>query len=195
GAPGQVEALAQRNLAAIRAAGTRKVITACPRCALTLGTHPAYQGLEVQHTAQVLAERLDRLPAALVQEAVTFHDPCELARGLGEVRAPRQVLARVGGTTLEMDACREHTDCCGGGGGVRGAFTRLSLQMARARLEAAMDTGAEILLTECPTCLHNFRNARRLRDPVQVYDLSEYLALRLGLAQREATEENLAPTP
>lgn len=194
GAPGDVEALAQRNLAAFAAAGTRKVITACPRCALTLSTHPAYQGLEVRHSAQVLAERLDRLPKGLVDGAVTFHDPCELARGLGEVWAPRQVLARVGGTTLEMDACREHTDCCGGGGGVRGAFTRLSLQMARARLETAMTTGAGVLLTECPTCLHNFRNARRSRDALEVYDLSEYLALRLGLAQREA-DKYLTPTP
>lgn len=180
-----VETLAQRNLAAIQAAGTRKVITACPRCALTLRTHPAYQGLEVRHTTQVLAERLGCLPPGLAKESVTFHDPCELARGLGEVRAPRQVLARVGETIWEMEACREHTDCCGGGGGVRGAFTRLSVQMARARLEAAMATGAEVLLTECPTCLHNFRNARRSRDAVEVRNLSEYLALRLGLAPCE----------
>lgn len=176
-----VDPLAQHNLAAFDAAGTRKVITACPRCALTLRTHPAYQGLEVWHTTQILAERLDRLPPGLLQGAVTFHDPCELARGLGEVGAPRQVLARVGKATLEMEACREHTDCCGGGGGVRGAFTRLAVQMARARLEAAMATGAEVLLTECPTCLHNFHNARRSRDAVEVHNLSEYLALRLNL--------------
>jgi Fe-S oxidoreductase len=182
----RVEALAQRNLAAFSAAGTHKVITACPRCALTLSTHPAYRGLEVWHTAQVLAERLDRLPAGLAEGAVTFHDPCELARGLGETAAPRQVLARAAGTFVEMEACREHTDCCGGGGGVRGAFTRLSVQMARARLEAALATGAGVLLTECPTCLHNFRNARRSRDAVEVYNLSEYLALRLGLAPGEA---------
>lgn len=193
GAPGEVEALAQRNLAAFAAAGTRKVITACPRCALTLSTHPAYRGLEVRHTVQVLAEHLDRLPAGLLEEVLTFHDPCELARGLGEVWAPRQVLARVGGAIWEMDACREHTDCCGGGGGVRGAFTRLSLQMARARLEAAVATGAGVLLTECPTCLHNFRNVRRSRDPVEVYDLSEYLALRLGLVQREEPAPLLSP--
>jgi Fe-S oxidoreductase len=58
--------------------------------------------------------------------------------------------------------------------------------MARARLEAALATGAGVLLTECPTCLHNFRNARRSRDAVEVYNLSEYLALRLGLAPGEA---------
>ncbi|MGC8839316.1 MAG: (Fe-S)-binding protein [Anaerolineae bacterium] len=193
GAPGDVEALAQRNLAAFAAAGTRKVITACPRCALTLSTHPAYRGLEVRHTAQVLAERLDRLPRGFLEQPATFHDPCELARGLGEVKAPRQVLAWAGRDLLEMEACREHTDCCGGGGGVRGAYTRLSLKMARARLEAAMATGAEVLLTECPTCLHNFRNARRSRDAVEVYDLSEYLALCLGLAQRGEPNPFLSP--
>jgi len=46
-----------------------------------------------------------------------------------------------------------------------------------------------VLLTECPACLHNFRNARRSRDPIGVYDLSEYLAQMVGVIPQPAGDE------
>jgi Fe-S oxidoreductase len=178
GAP-MVEAVARHNLMAIAAKGTRKVITACPRCYLTLAHDPAYADLEVSHTTTFLAERAavlaDREPGAAEAPIVTYHDPCEIGRCLGTYDAPRQVIDAAGLALHEMSGCRELSNCCGAGGGVRGAYARTSVTIARQRYEEAAATGAAVLLTECPSCLHNLRNARRSRDTMEVANLSEYL--------------------
>jgi Fe-S oxidoreductase len=91
---------------------------------------------------------------------------------------------------LEMPNHREGSACCGAGGGLRGPQTRLSRQIARDRLQEAMQAGAQVLVTECNTCLHNFRNARRSRDPLEVYSLAEYLNyLVQGKKSPEARQE------
>ena len=43
---------------------------------------------------------------------------------------------------------RENAHYCGAGGGVRGTFTRLSIDIAKDRLKEAIDKKADILLTE-----------------------------------------------
>lgn len=45
-------------------------------------------------------------------------------------------------------------------------------------------TGAETLLTECSSCLHNFRNAKVRRQKVEVYDIPKFIAqlYRVGVS-------------
>ncbi len=169
-----VKALSEHNLAQIEAAHTRKVITACPRCYFTFSHDPAYAGLEVVYTTQLLAQIAPHLKT---ERKITYHDPCELGRLRGEYDSARRLLSGMTDEFIEMPHCGALSDCCGAGGGLRGAFTRLSLQIARRRLLDAQTTGADILLTECPSCLHNFRNARRRQDTMEVYNISEYLGL------------------
>jgi len=168
-----VDSLAQHNLTAILSTGTSKVITSCPRCWATLSQHPAYAGkLEVQHVTQFLAGFDWK---AMTGRVVTYHDPCELGRYVGEYDTVRAILGQVAPHFVEMPNSREASVCCGAGGGLRGVQTRLSVQIARGRLEEAMRTGAEILVTECYSCLHNFYNARRSTDNIELYNLSEFL--------------------
>ncbi len=172
GVPG-VPSLAEQNLERILSTGTNKVITACPRCFMTLSQKPEYAGkLEVIHTTQFLARFVW---SVLTDAQVTFHDPCELGRHMGEYEAPRTVLGQVTSHYVEMPGCKENTVCCGAGGGLRGVFPKLSLQASRTRVEEAIGTGSEVLVTECSSCLHNFRNARRSKDNLEIYSLSEYL--------------------
>jgi Fe-S oxidoreductase len=177
GAP-MVKGVAEHNLRAICAKGTRRVITACPRCYLTLAHDPAYSGLEVEHTTSFLAARAAEIEALTADEGappVTYHDPCEIGRAVGDYDDPRRAMRAAGLELREMAGCRELSNCCGAGGGVRGAHTRVSVAIARQRYEEGAETGAGVLLTECPSCLHNFRNARRSRDSMDVANLSEYL--------------------
>ena len=170
-----VEELIGRNLTAILATGTNKIITACPRCYVTFTRNPRYaEKLQVMHTVQYLA---NYSWSAATDDAVAYHDPCEMGRLLGDYESPRRILSQVAVNLKEMGKTRELTVCCGAGGGVRGLSTRLSLEMARSRLKQAMDAGANILVTECSSCLHNFRNARRSIDNIQLYNLSEYLSV------------------
>jgi Fe-S oxidoreductase len=170
--------LANHNLCAIQAKETRKVITACPRCYLTLAHDPAYAGLEVQHTTAFLSERAAELAAHTstgMPPQVTYHDPCEIGRCVGDYEPARVAIRAAGLGLREMAHSRELSNCCGAGGGVRGAYARVSINMARLRVEEAIASGAEVLLTECPSCLHNFRNGIRSKDRIEVANLSEYL--------------------
>jgi Fe-S oxidoreductase len=73
-----------------------------------------------------------------------------------------------------MPRNRELAKCCGAGGGVRGAYGVKSVKIARDRIAEANDT-AEILLTECFSCLHNFKNAKKRKQPIEIYSLSEFI--------------------
>ena len=76
-----------------------------------------------------------------------------------------------------MELPNHHADslCCGAGGGVRGAYAKNSLAMARQRLEQVEEVGAELLLTECNSCLHNFSNAKLRTQKFEVYTTSQFI--------------------
>ena len=53
-----------------------------------------------------------------VDQTVTFHDPCQVARRGGATEAPRVVMDALGVDLKEMAPTGDFNWCCGGGGGV-----------------------------------------------------------------------------
>ncbi len=73
---------------------------------------------------------------------------------------PRDVLKSIPGVELvEMERIREYGWCCGAGGGVREAYPEYSRWTASERIAEAKATGAEALVTACPWCERQFRDA------------------------------------
>jgi len=120
---------------------------------------------------------------------VTYHDPCHLGRlsepyhawtgkrvkygrylppskelrqgTHGIYEAPRNILRTIKGLKLvEMERSHEYSFCCGAGGGVREAYPDFSLATAFERIEEAVATGAEALVTSCPWCEAHFEKGR-----------------------------------
>jgi Fe-S oxidoreductase len=58
-----------------------------------------------------------------------------------------------------MERSKEYSFCCGAGGGVRSTYPGFSLATAEERIEEAVATGAEALVTSCPWCESNFEKA------------------------------------
>jgi len=82
---------------------------------------------------------------------------------------------------VEPRRTRENAMCCGSGGGLRGSFPEDSIEISRNRLSQIIEeTGAEILLTECPSCLHNFRNAKLRKQKIEIYNITEFIAQLLS---------------
>ena len=82
---------------------------------------------------------------------VTYHDPCYLGRHNGLYDEPREVLKRVPGLELtEMPDSRVDSLCCGGGGGRIWMETPKKERFSDLRLEQAIGTGAEVLVTLAP---------------------------------------------
>jgi len=65
--------------------------------------------------------------------------------------------------------------CCGAGGGVRGAYAKNSIAMARRRLKEVEEIGAEVLLTDCNSCVHNLVNAKLRKQKFEIRTTSEFI--------------------
>ncbi|GAH12659.1 unnamed protein product, partial [marine sediment metagenome] len=79
---------------------------------------------------------------------------------------PRVILRKleedVGIKFIEMYRIKNHSMCCGAGGGVRAGYPDFSLRTASLRCDEANAVGADILTTECPFCWRNLTDANDL---------------------------------
>jgi len=171
------ENLAGKNVERILATGARRVITGCPYCFRTFKNKPQYAGLkekgvEVLHVTQFLK---DYDFGVKTDKRVTYHDPCDLGRHCGIYEEPRQTIRKVASDFVEMPHSRADALCCGAGGGVRGAYPKNSLAMARRRLAEAEAVGAEVVLTECNSCVHNLANAKLRKQKFRVLNTTQFI--------------------
>jgi Fe-S oxidoreductase len=170
------EDLAQHNVREIKKTGAKTLITTCPYCYRVFKEHPAYKNLEIEikHITQFL-KNFDF--QVTTEKKVTYHDPCDLGRHAGIYEEPREIIMKIAPNFVEPRRTKENAMCCGAGGGFRGAFPKESVKIARNRLSQIIEeTEAEILLTECPSCLHNFRNAKRQKQKIEIYNITEFIA-------------------
>jgi len=69
-----------------------------------------------------------------------------------------------------MRSSKKDARCCGGGGGVRAGYRDLSLQMARRRL-LDVPEGVDYIVTSCPLCIRNLRDAGAGERVIDLVDL------------------------
>ncbi len=171
------QGLADKNVELILATGAKTVITGCPYCFRTFKNKAQYDrlrdaGIKIVHISQFLTDfDMD----VKTDKIVTYHDPCDLGRHCGIYDEPRKTIKKIAPNFVEMPHNRAEAICCGAGGGVRGAFPGNSIAMARRRLEEAEQVGAEILLTECNSCVHNLTNGKLRRQKFQIYTTTQFI--------------------
>ena len=159
------EDLKQKNLAVFNRFSARKIITNCPGCYHTLKYD---YGLDAYHVTQILSPR-PNANAETPARAMTYHDSCHLGRWSGIYDQPRQLLADAGWEVTELPDNRQHSLCCGAGGGVKSNFPELSNAIARQRL-AQVQNG--VLCTACPLCYAQFKENS---NGVEVLEFSQAL--------------------
>ena len=180
--------LVRHNVEAVRKAGAKRLVTACPSCYHTwrhdypriLGER---LGFEVLHATELLREIITTgmLRLKPFEQTVTYHDPCDLGRTSGIYDAPRDVIRAIPGVTLvEMEHHHEYSLCCGGGGDVEMADKDLTAAVARSRIEEAKATEAKVLLSACQQCKRTLAGAaRREKVRVRVMDVVELVARQM----------------
>ena len=143
-------------------------------------------------------------PRKKVDISVTYHDPCRLGRlgepwihwkgtkipgdrfvfdppkpyrrgTNGVYEPPRDVLKSLPGVKLvEMTRIKEYSWCCGAGGGVNESNPDFATWTAKKRLEEAVSTGAQALVTACPWCEKTFNEAiKESGSSLKIYDIVE----------------------
>jgi Fe-S oxidoreductase len=158
------------NVARILATGAKRLITGCPYCARTFNSKTQYAGLRekgvaVVHISQFLKDIDLGVRTGL---RVTYHDPCDLGRHCGIYEEPRGVIRKIASHYVEMEHHHAEALCCGAGGGLRGAFPKNSLAMARRRLAEAEAAEVDVVLTDCNSCVHNLSNAKLRKQKFKI---------------------------
>lgn len=196
GYQGEFLKYAESNIDSWNNLGAKIVVTSCADGFGTFRELYPRVGKKMNFEILHITELLDRLIkdgklrfTNKIPMQVTYHDPCNLARGAqvfipnpgkehrvlnqlvirdwqkvvrsnGVYAPPRNIIRNIPGMRLvEMERIEEYTYCCGAGGGVKEAYPDFALWTAKERLEEAKSTGAEALVTACGWCERNFNDA------------------------------------
>ena len=130
--------------------------------------------------ARYLREGRIKLDKTKFKGAVTYHDPCQIARNAGVMDEPRYILQHLTDDFREMTPEPKYNWCCGGGGGlVALGEETLDFRMKSSRVKAdqVKDTGATILATACENCHTQLSNLNdHYKMEMQVEFLSSMVA-------------------
>ncbi len=112
---------------------------------------------------------------ATFNHKVTFHDSCAGLREYGIKNEPRILLSKV--QQLELIEM-EHTDtCCGFGGTFAAKFHAISAAMTNQKVENALKTGAEYIVSTEASCLMNMEAyIRKHKLPIKTIHLADVLS-------------------
>jgi len=109
---------------------------------------------------------------------VTYHESCASKREYGLTNQPRLLLSKVKG--LELIEMEEPDSCCGFGGTFSVKFEGISSAMAQQKVEKALATGAEYIVSTDSSCLMNINGyIEKHKLPIKCIHIVDLLAANL----------------
>ncbi len=181
---GTLEDLAARNVASFLACGADVVVTDCASCGSTLKKYGKLLGTpeardfagKVRDFSELVWKELSFQPGGKpLALRLTYHEPCHLGRLQGVKEAPRALLASLPGVSFrEM---READRCCGAAGSFNLSHYELARKVGLRKVAAVAATGAEAVVTSCPSCMMQLKHLLALEgSEVRVLHLAEVLS-------------------
>lgn len=162
-------ALREYNEDKIKKAGIKTLVTSCAECFRTFSKDYKLD-LEIVHISQILDKNLDKLNIETKDTRVTYHDPCRLGRHMGVFDSPRNILTNVKGVTLkELNEARENAQCCGVSAWI--SCDQQAKYLLVEKLEKAMETKSQKLITACPKCLAHLNCVKNEKPPIKEFDI------------------------
>lgn len=140
-----------------------RIVTGAPMCLYTMETLYRSAGHRVRAKFEHVVERNPPIPPLKKGGpkggfSVAYHDPCYLGRYRKIYDEPRRLIEQVSGKPpVEFLLNRENSYCCGGGGLLPVSSPETADTITKNRIAQFRETGAELLVTSCPTCVQRFR--------------------------------------
>ena len=172
----------------LKSRGVKRIISIVPSCTSALRTLiPASvggDGLEVKHFCEVVLENISTYELRFPRKVkVAYHDPCQLSRNLGLIDEPRQILRAIDNVEIVEPewTTGECSTCCGGGGGFEAVFPELSQILATNRTKELVETGVDIIVTQCPGCIMQLKDGlKELKtNNIEILDLAQIVAMAM----------------
>ena len=166
------------NRRMILGSGCRTLVLSCPICYKIFKDEYALEGVEVLHYTQFIKRLADegKLKLTAGEERIVYHDPCELGRGCGVYKEPREVLAQVG-TLVKAAKEGDESICCGGSLGSLTLDTRDRAKITESSVANLLANNPHTIVTACPLCLKTFSES--VPETVKVQDFAETVSRHL----------------
>jgi L-lactate dehydrogenase complex protein LldE len=112
---------------------------------------------------------------AKYEARVTYHDSCQVLRGLGISSEPRRLLQQVRG--LELVEMQRSDVCCGSGDSFSIRFPHIAEAMVEEKVENILATGVEAVVGCEISCLMHIGGFLKHRGtPIRTMHLADILA-------------------
>ncbi len=166
------------NRRMILGSGCRTLVLSCPICYKIFKDEYALDGIEVLHYTQFIKRLVDegKLKLTAGDERIVYHDPCELGRGCGVYKEPREVLAQAG-TLVKATKEGDESICCGGSLGSLTLDTRDRAKITESSVANLLANNPQTIVTACPLCLKTFSES--VPETVKVQDFAETVSRHL----------------
>lgn len=166
------------NRKMILGSGCRTLVLSCPICYKIFKDEYALEGVEVLHYTQFIKRLVDegKLKLTAGDERIVYHDPCELGRGCGVYKEPREVLAQAG-TLVKATKEGDESICCGGSLGSLTLDTRDRAKITESSVGNLLANNPQTIVTACPLCLKTFSES--VPETVKVQDFAETVSRHL----------------
>jgi glycolate oxidase iron-sulfur subunit len=130
---------------------------------------------KVRSFSELLVEIEAEKPQGQVEATITYHDPCHMTtRYQGVVAQPRELIKNVPG--VEFKEMPEADWCCGAAGSYNVMHNDVSMKVLERKMGNVAKTEAEIVVTECPSCIMQLSmGARRQGLEIKVMNVSQLL--------------------
>ena len=181
------QSLAAENIELIKSYNVKQIVTTCPHCFNTLNKDYRDLGfsLPVEHYTVFLEKLVSKGRVKLRKDSFdcTYHDSCYLGRHNDIYEQPRVLLDVAGARVAEMDQSQSEGFCCGAGGGRILAEENLGERINNKRVGMAAETGAKMLVSNCPFCLTMFEDGIKglgMEESMVSKDIAEILVERLS---------------
>ncbi|WP_202923681.1 (Fe-S)-binding protein [Pontibacter fetidus] len=115
------------------------------------------------------------IPGASLPGKFTYHDSCSALRECGIKAGPRALLENVEG--FELVEMADNETCCGFGGTFAVKFEAISTAMAEQKVDNALATGAEFIVSTDSSCLmHLEAYIKKQNKPIRTMHIADVLA-------------------
>lgn len=166
------------NRKMILGSGCRTLVLSCPICYKIFKDEYALEGVEVLHYTQFIKRLVDegKLKLTAGDERIVYHDPCELGRGCGVYKEPREVLAQAG-TLVKATKEDDESICCGGSLGSLTLDSRDRAKITESSVGNLLVNNPQTIVTACPLCFKTFSES--VPETVKVQDFAETVSRHL----------------